>query len=612
MRKFTLIWLCLLILLLTACNTAETSSSSTEAQPIDTTDTMEKTVISTEVVEAPVETNSSQSEAETNNTNQRLSTDQDSDASNASTDEGRTSENSGTESSAEGDETEDIATNLDVVKLEGFGFSNQTETAKVGITHATALGRMDEGSMMMVGAAAGDFNNDGWVDLFAIGGGLKADALFINQRDGTFEDMAEMAGLTENHVGSGAAVGDYNNDGWLDIYVTSFGPLGNLGEGKNRLYRNNGDMTFTNMAAEAGVNFSSAEMPDGFGASFGDYDLDGDLDLFVTGWRKESKGNRLFQNNGDETFTDVTDSAGIIDNGIRGFAPCFADMDGDFYPEILLVADFGTSEYFINNGDGSFTQHTTQSHVGQEWSGMGSTVGDFNNDGWLDWYTTAIYDDEDVGRGDGNKLYYNQGGHNYIEGAQTAGVDDGGWGWGAIAVDLNQDGWLDLVETNGWEDLKPYKDELSKVWLSNGDGTFDEVAQSVGFEHVLDGRGLLNFDYDHDGDQDVVVTAVNDTLQLYRNDLNLSNANWLQVSLDTTGTTLAPNGIGSIIRIQVGDQTFYRNMLACSHYLTQSELVAHFGLGSETMVDELQVTWADGSVTTLNDISVNQIITITP
>ncbi len=496
--------------------------------------------------------------------------------------------------------------NLDIIQ-----FSDQTDAAQVILNHATALGRMDDGSMMMVGAAAADFNNDGWVDLFAIGGGLEYDALFINQGNSTFKNMAAAAGLEELHVGSGAAVGDYNKDGWLDIYVTSFGPLASIGPGGNRLYRNNGDGTFTDVAAEAGVNLTSAEMEDGMGSSFGDYDLDGDLDLFVTGWRKESLGNRLFQNNGDGTFSDVTDAAGIVDDGIRGFSPCFADMDEDHYPELLLVADFGTSQYYVNNGDGTFVEHTQESAVGKEWSGMGSTVGDFNNDGRLDWYATAIHDADDEGRGEGNKLYYNQGNQKFKEVAEAAGVDDGGWGWGAISVDLNHDGWLDLVETNGWADLFSYKNEESKLWLSNGDDTFTEVSQEIGFTNISDGRGLLNFDYDNDGDQDIVVTALDDSLQLYRNDLNGPQTNWLRVLLDTRArATIAPNGLGSKVSARVGNQTFYRYIVACPHFLTQSELTAHFGLGQATMVDELRVEWPDGTVTTMENVPINQTITV--
>ncbi|MCB0207990.1 MAG: CRTAC1 family protein [Anaerolineae bacterium] len=490
-------------------------------------------------------------------------------------------------------------------------FSNQTTAAHIDLTHTIALNRKDDGATMMGGAAAGDFNNDGWQDLFAIGGGLESDGLFINQGNGTFENRAESAGLAELHVGSGVAVGDYNGDGWLDIYVTSFGPLGFMGPGQNRLYRNNGDLTFTDVAKEAGVNQTSPTMADGFGAAFGDYDVDGDLDLFVTGWRKDSLGNRLFQNNGDGTFDDVTAQAGIVDNGIRGFSPCFADMNGDRQPELLLVADFGTSRYFVNKGDGSFTEAGKQLGAGLEWSGMGSTVGDFNNDGRLDWYATAIFDNDYSGRGDGNKLYFNQG-ERFVEAAATTGVSDGGWGWGAIAVDLNHDGLLDLVETNGWEDLPSYRNEPSKLWLNHGT-MFEEVAQATGFDHALDGRGLFNFDYDNDGDQDMVVTTLNSSLFLYRNDLNGSGTNWLRVFLDTsTNPHLAPNGFGSRIRATVGDKTYYRDIVGCDNYLSQSELSAHFGLGDASTIDELRVEWADGSVTTRTDVGVNQTLIITP
>ncbi|MCB0192560.1 MAG: CRTAC1 family protein [Anaerolineae bacterium] len=493
----------------------------------------------------------------------------------------------------------------------GLQFSNQTTAANIDLTHTIALHRKDDGATMMGGAVAGDFNNDGWQDLFAIGGGLEFDGLFINQGDGTFENKAEAAGMAELHVGSGAAVGDYNGDGWLDIYVTSFGPLGFMGPGQNRLYRNNGDLTFTDVAEEAGVNQTSPTMADGFGAAFGDYDLDGDLDLFVTGWRKDSHGNRLFQNNGDGTFADVTTQAGIIDNGIRGFSPCFADMNGDRNPELLLVADFGTSRYFVNNGDGSFTESGKQLGAGMEWSGMGSTVGDFNNDGRLDWYATAIFDNEYSGRGDGNKLYFNQG-KKFIEAAETTGVNDGGWGWGAIAVDLNHDGLLDLVETNGWEDLPAYRNEPSKLWLNHGT-MFEEVAQATGFDHALDGRGLLNFDYDNDGDQDMVVTTLNESLFLYRNDLNGSGTNWLRVFLNTSAHKhLAPNGFGSRVRITIDDKTYYRDIVGCDNYLSQSELSAHFGLGDAQLIDELRIEWPDGSVTTRTGIEVNQTLTIAP
>ncbi|MCP5100309.1 MAG: CRTAC1 family protein [Chloroflexi bacterium] len=491
-------------------------------------------------------------------------------------------------------------------------FSDQTAVSQVAMTHATPITSGD-GAKMISGAAAGDFNNDGWQDLYVIGGGLVADNLFINQGDGTFDDMAASAGLADLHLGSGTAVGDYNKDGWLDIYVTSFGPPDAMAPGQHLLFRNNGDLTFTDVAVAAGVNQASPVYADGLGAAFGDYDLDGDLDLFVTGWRKPggtpALGNRLFRNNGNGTFDDVTNLAGIVDEGIRGFSPCFVDMDGDRYPELLLGADFGTSQYFINKTNGTFQEYTDQSGTGEEWSGMGTAVGDVNNDGRFDWYVSAIYDDDGVGRGDGSKLYLNQGNHSYMETAASAGVDDGGWAWGTVIVDLDHDGWSDILGTNGW-DLPSYIDEMSKVWINNQDNTFTEMAATVGFNHTLHGMGVLNFDYDNDGDQDIVVTAYNDDLHLYRNDLPATN-NWLQVKLDTSAAPdLAADGFGSRITVQVNGQTYYRYLNGCSHYLSQSAPIVHFGLSTAESIDELRVEWANDTVLVMTDVAINQLITL--
>ena len=518
-------------------------------------------------------------------------------------------------------------------------FSNQTLTATVNLTHSTPITSGD-GAQMISGGAVGDFNNDGWQDLFVIGGGYEADKLFINQGDGTFTDMADSAGLATLHMGSGVAVGDYNGDGWQDIYVTSMGAMGAMGPGQHRLYKNNGDLTFTDVATAAGVNQAAPNYADGTGASFGDYDLDGDLDLFVAGWRKPqvvsgtvaALGNRLFQNNGDGTFEDVTETAvpealsedeGFGRGVLRGFSPCFADMDGDRYPELLMVADFGTTLYFENNQDGTFNENTEGNNLGQEWSGMGSAIGDVNQDGKVDWFVTAIYDDDGGGRGDGNKLYINNstvGIHTFSEIAESSGTDDGGWGWGTVIVDLNHDSAPDIVATNGWEFTadgndgdEPYKNEYAKIWLNNGDGaSFTEMdAATLGLDHNLHGIGMMNLDYDNDGDQDIAITAYNDEFRLYRNDLSGDNTNWLRIFLNTQETPwLAPNGIGSRIEVKVGSETYHHYMNSCSHYLSQSEISAHFGLGDANLIDEIKVIWANGSTTIINNVNVNQTLTI--
>ncbi|MEM7334705.1 MAG: CRTAC1 family protein [Chloroflexota bacterium] len=515
-----------------------------------------------------------------------------------------------------------------------LAFQDITAVSNTNFTHQTPITSGD-GALMISGGTAGDFNNDGWQDLFVIGGGDGvADKLFINQQDGTFINMASSAGLDELHMGMGASAGDFNNDGWLDIYVTSMGPMGNMSVGQHRLYKNNGDLTFTNVANESGVNQTSPVYPDGTGSAFGDYDLDGDLDLFVAGWRYPEDppgsgiryaalGNRLFQNNGDGTFNDVTTTAVsevlLSDSDtLRGFSPCFADMNGDRYPELLIAADFGSSLYFKNNTDGTFQEWTSQSGTAKEWSGMGSAIGDVNQDGHLDWYVTAIYDeDEGNGRGDGNKLYINQNGHDHTfdEITKSAGVDDGGWGWGTVIVDLNHDGAPDIVETNGWEfgegDEK-FLNENAKVWLNGGNGeSFTEQAIALGLDHNLHGIGMMHLDYDNDGDQDIAITAYNDDFRLYENKLAVENTNWIKIVLNTqNNANLAPNGIGANIEVQANGNSYFYTMNSCSHYLSQSEITAHIGLAGNGIIDQIIIDWTDGTSTTVTNIEPNQSISI--
>lgn len=496
-------------------------------------------------------------------------------------------------------------------------------TFDVGINTSHAPSALLEGGAsilgtMSSGGVVGDFDRDGDMDLFVVVGGQFPDALYINNGDGTFTNKAAEWGVAVKHMGLAAAVGDYDNDGWPDIFVTSGGLHGTIpGPGKHRLYHNTGLGSFQEVAVAAGVNMASPNKCDGMGAAFGDYDLDGDLDLFVTGWLVVANGNRLFRNNGNGTFTDVTVSAGLNLAGVRGFSPRFVDMNGDRYPELLLAADFGTSRYYRNNGNGTFTNGTTASGTGLDDNGMGQTVGDLDNDGHLDWLVTSIFS---LGNpetpGTGNMLYHNIGPHTFEETSVAAGINNGNWGWGVSAVDLNNDGRLDLVQTDGWAAYPEFSNQPARVWINQGapgggTPTFIDVAAACGLWHTLQGRGLLSFDYDNDGDEDVVIFANKDKVHLFRNDLQAgADSHWLKIRLDSSGgVRIAPDGAGAVVRVNTGTNVLMRHLDMGTNFESQNEMLVHVGLGTARSVD-VRVDWPDGTATLLDRVAADQAITI--
>lgn len=500
-------------------------------------------------------------------------------------------------------------------------FSDHTGVSGLANTHAS-LGFNN--SQYSGGASIGDFNNDGWQDVFVIKGGASGqiDRLFINNGDGTFTDQAAAWGLTTAHRGKATAVGDFNNDGWLDLFVGSAGVWSqSVSAGQNKLYRNNGNGTFTDIAVSAGVHVPAVGTQGAWSAAFGDYDLDGDLDLFHGGWVNNSSAasNRLFRNNGDETFTDVTVSSGVfqIAKPVAALSAAFADMNGDRYPELLVGGDFGStgtfagSRYYRNNGDGTFTDLTASSGTNVEDNGMGQTLGDFDRDGDLEWYVTSI---QGLGN-DISRLYRNNGNDSYTEFAALAGVGNGGYGWGAIATDLNHDGHLDLAATN--EDAGTPGPQTTRLWINNGDVTFTESSAATGLVKGSSGRGILHFDSDNDGDPDVLVTVNQGPLSFFRNTTAAGpQTNWVRVFLDTSlpdapgNSGLAPNGYGSVVKVTTGGVTQMRQITGGNSYLGISELSAHFGLGEATTIDLLTVIWADGTMTRLTDVAANQTLTL--
>lgn len=493
-------------------------------------------------------------------------------------------------------------------------FTDVTAAAGLTTTYAPSapmIPGVDE--WMLGGVAVADFNNDGWPDIFVMMSGGGPDRLFINNGNGTFTNQAVAWGVAAVHGGGAVCAGDYNGDGWIDLFVASFGSaMNNQGEiGKHRLYRNNGNGTFTEVAVEAGVNLTSTLGPSGNGCCFGDYDLDGRLDLAVAGWKSSAQGNRLFRNIDGQSFTNVTGTAITFPPTTWGFTPAFADMDDDGFPELLLAADFKTSRYYINNGHGGFTDATLQSGTGLDAHGMGQCVGDFNNDGRLDWYVTSIYiEGASPSFYNGNTLYMQTGTpHQYIEVAKLAGVDNGGWGWGSVAIDVDNDGWLDLMEVNGrpageWANVRQY------LWRNNGDGTFTEVLQQGWGFHVGEGRAVAMLDYDRDGDMDLVMVINNGPLKLYRND-SVNGHNWLQLAFDTTGNPrVPPFGRGARVKARIGETTLLRVLDGGHGYGSSSEDIVHFGLGTATVIDELTIELPPGYVLTLTNVAVNQRLLI--
>jgi hypothetical protein len=480
---------------------------------------------------------------------------------------------------------------------------------------------------MTGGVAIGDFNRDGLQDIYWVSGGLIPDKLFINNGDGTFSDEALAWGLNELHCGNAASVADYDGDGWPDIYVSSFGSPKNFEglPGENRLYRNIGGSSFTETVESAGVNYNSPTVANAYGSAWGDIDLDGDLDLMVTAWRTTplgedppmSDGNRLFENNGDGTFTDITDTA--LDANIyftRGFQPVFVDMNEDLYPELLVAADFLTSKYYVNNGDNTFTDITAASGTGLDENGMGTAIGDFNRDGLFDWYVSSIYlDTPPAGYDRGNMFYVGQGNDFYIESAEAAGVDDGGWSWGATAMDLDHDGYEEIVVVNGWDSGSgEFLGERAKLFYNNGDMTFTEIALAAGLDSIGLGRCVVQFDAENDGDIDLLITNKLAALEFYRNETGEAasgtSGNWLRILFDTYNNPLMPpDGFNVRVEATTVDGTQHRYMSAAPSYLGTGEQAIHFGLDAATEAD-LVIRWPRGQVSSMTGVAANQQLTI--
>jgi len=500
------------------------------------------------------------------------------------------------------------------------------------------------------GVAFYDYDHDGWLDIFLVNGWRlegfpkgeePTSHLFKNNRDGTFTDVTEKAGLVHHGWGQGVCIGDYDNDGFDDLFVTYFG--------KNVLYHNNGDGTFTDVTEKAGVGGGGKRW--NTGCAFVDYDRDGKLDLFVANYIDldlatapvpESgpclykgimvacgppglKGgkNILFHNNGDGTFADVSDSSGILDaNGTYGLGVLTADFDNDGWPDIYVANDSAPSALYQNKKNGKFQDIAIEagcalSPDGKPQAGMGVSAADYDLDGNLDIVKTNF-------AGDTPSLYHSVGGANFEDTTFTAGLGAHTQylGWGVGFIDFDNDGWADILICNGhvYPEVEQLKTEAGykqhKLLYRNlRNGRFEEVTELAGpgINAAVAARGCAFGDFDNDGDIDVVVNTVNGLPQLLRCDSRSEN-NWIKVKL--IGTKSNRSAIGARLTCVAtfpGESKPHRQIdevRSGGSYFSQSDLRPHFGLGKAEKVDLLEVRWPSGQVESFKDLSANEIITI--
>jgi hypothetical protein len=467
--------------------------------------------------------------------------------------------------------------------------------------------------------AAGDYDRDGFTDLYMARYDLGPNPLYRNRGDGTFEDVGEAAGVAVTDLlGCSPIFADVDGDGWLDLFLE-----GVVGAG-TRLYRNRGDGTFEDVSARARIaedyethpTCERCDTPGG--AAWGDYDRDGDLDLFLPHLDAAIPPGgvqNLWQNHGDGTFSDVTAQAGVTGitfdhgKGVASFmyTPNFADINNDSWPDLLVAADWGTSRVFVSNRDGTFTDRTNG--VISDENGMGASVGDYDDDGNLDWFVTSIWDPLSGPGGvlSGNRLYRGLGDGTFEDVTGFAGVRVGFWGWGSCFADFDNDGDLDIFHTNGAEE-EGFNDDPDSLFLANGDGSFTDRARELGVDDHMIGHGVVCFDYDVDGDIDLLVQNRRQPPRLYRNDgVNLGNF------LDVTLRGRAPNteAIGARIHLTVGNRTRMHELRAGSNFMSQDPTIAHFGLGTATTA-ALRIVWPDQTSTALPDgIAANQRLVVT-
>ena len=521
-------------------------------------------------------------------------------------------------------------------------FTDQSQAANILFRHNNGASEhkyMPE--TMGAGCLFFDFDNDGHLDIFLVNSGKtcanptkhrteydEMNVLYRNNGDGTFTDVTKQSGFEKDFgFGMGCVSADYDNDGDADLYLTNYGT--------NQLYRNNGDGTFSDVTTQAGVGDSRWSVS----ATFGDYNLDGYLDLYVVNYLDyqietahpcilegvhiycgphEYPGAKdtLYRNNGDGTFTDVTERAGVQNDG-KGLGVLFTDYDNDGKPDIFVANDAVEDFLYHNNGDGTFTDVAVSAGIaynseGRATASMGIANGDYDNDGLLDLFVTNFSLEV-------NSLFHNDGNGLYTMTTFETGLAEPSFsqlGFGTQFLDADNNGTLDLFVANGhvWDNVAEITPSLSykqkcQFFTNTGESIFRDISEKVGvfFTQPVVGRGTAIGDYDNDGDIDILVPCSNDTPVLLRNDTQVNN-NWLKIEL--VGTKSNRDGIGSKVVVKTGDKTLVKEVTCGGSYASGSELALHFGLGTYTEVDLIKVKWQSGHNQILENISVNQVIYI--
>jgi enediyne biosynthesis protein E4 len=510
------------------------------------------------------------------------------------------------------------------------------------------------------GIALLDYDNDGWMDIYVVNGStFKAldgkepaphAALFHNNHDGTFTDVAAQAGVTNDRWGFGVAIADYDNDGWPDIFVSNWGA--------NRLYHNNHDGTFTDVAAKAGVALNDPAAWHS-GATWGDYDGDGKLDLFIAGYLHydihnmpaaggagapnafctfrgeqvscgprglKGEGDHLFHNNGDGTFTDVSEKAGVADKpGYYGLGAVFADINNDGKPDLLVGNDSTPNYLYIDKGDGTFEDVSYASgfalnEAGREVASMGIAVGDYENNGMLDVFDTSFSDDY-------KPLYHNEGDANLTDISYHLGLAEISvpfLGWGDAFIDYDNDGWKDLLWANGHVYPQADKYAWGTTWAQRpmlfhniGGKNFEPVpaVEGSGLALVIAGRGMAVGDLFNNGKIDAVINVMDGHPVLLRN-VSADKNHWIEFKLvggtdSKTGKQSPRDAVGATMYVTANGIRQRGDVISGGSYLSSNDPRPHFGLGTATSIDSIEVHWPSGKVEQFTVPGIDRIITLT-